>query len=201
MEKKELEGILTAPLTVVKPASEDEKIRSMFMFGSGEGEFYTFGLASGISFVGRIPQKEKNYEFIVLDKGNTGVDLFSIVWKAKEDIADLGYTTKCTCMHRNKEEYEEILAPKPAHAPYLTKIAFRYYSYHPLLQRAILLQDVNQKQQEIEKTLLEIKKRKEALLTSDDSSRKNKDCFQVAKWKHEGKQPIQNKLQERRQNG
>ena len=185
MEKNDIKHILCAPLSFVRRCTEEEK---KIFSDQQEGWFFTFGLASEQVFVGHISQKEQSYVFRPL----TGPiwDLQEIHWKRKGRVEDLGYTTACQMREgvdkEKKDLYEEILAPKPEKSDRfpVTKVAFKYYSYHPLLEKAYYLQMALWECVRAKRALLDSQKHVENLLVSQKQNN-----------------IVQQKLNKRRQNG
>jgi len=58
--------VLTAPIILLRPSSEEEK--GVFRDQPNGGWFYTFGLKSGINYVARIDKKRDVFTFRPLDK-------------------------------------------------------------------------------------------------------------------------------------
>ena len=187
MEKAEITRILSAPISLLRHSSEKEK--ELFSDKTG-GYFFTFGLASGQRFVGYIPEMQESYLFRPLK--NLLPNLQEIQWERETitDISDLGYVTTCRTLSgtsdEEKQAYMDVLVPKPedpSHFPF-TRIAFKYYSYHPMLGRARDLQMAELEHEKAKQALIKSQKRIDSLLISGKS-----------------KNLIQQKFNKRRQNG
>ncbi len=142
MKESEIQRILSAPLVFVQPTSE-QKQKELFP-DKNDGWFYSFGLASGQEFVGHLPEKDRVFTF--RPAKNLIPDLMEIEWIKKSEIDDLGYNTICYTAEGPSEDdkklYEKVLSPVPEDSSLhpITKIAFKYYKYHPMLERSFHLQ-------------------------------------------------------------
>lgn len=171
MNSVEIKRILTAPITLLRWSTGEEK--GMFPDAREGDLFCTFGLESDQTFVGRIPLKENTFTFRPLH--NCLPYLMEIEWTGKKNIANLGYTTTCWVVPETPRDehayYEEILSPKrdtltqyPA-----TKIAFKYYTYHPLLQEARRIQMAVDDYRKKEEILTVAKNRLGSILFSENN--------------------------------
>lgn len=171
MEQSKIKSILTAPITLLRWSTEEE--RALFLSAEPDDCFCTFGLASGQTFVGRIPEKKRVFTFRPLK--NLLPKLTCIKWKKARQIADLGYITTWYTSARISEEekvcYRDILTPKPdksTNHPF-TKIEFKYYTYHPLLHQARLIQLAIGNYRERERALIASRNNLAVLLFSEKS--------------------------------
>ena len=171
MDQSEVKRILTAPITLLRWSTEGEK--QLFPDRRAGDMFCTFGLESDQVFVGRIPLKENTFTFRPYK--NQLPYLMEIEWTGKKNIANLGYTTSCWVVPETPlaehELYEEILSPKRdtlTHYP-LTKIAFKYYTYHPLLQEARRIQMAVEDYREKEEAFKVTQQRLGSILISESN--------------------------------
>ena len=138
MDQNEIKSILMSPIILLRWSTGGERL--VFPDRKEGDMLCTFGLKSGQTFVGCIPEKENTFIFRPLE--NRLPYLMEIEWTGKKNIANLGYTTKCWVVpetpRAEHELYEDILSPKrdtlTQYPP--TMLAFKYYTYHPLLQEA-----------------------------------------------------------------
>lgn len=184
MEDKRIREILSAPICLFLRSTNDEKA----IFPDKKGFFYTIGLASGQRFVGHVSMDDDKESYTFRPLKNLIPNLLELNWEKTKDVTDLGYKTTCQVKEGTSDEekafYEDVLAPKPVPAPFLTKANIQYYSYHQMLERCIWLRRLNQRHEEAVNALLKIQKEQDALLIPE-----GKDDL------------IQQKLKERRQNG
>ncbi len=166
MKESEIQRILSAPLVRVLPATEQEK-KEIFP-DKRNGWFYTFGLASGQEFVGHIPEKDRIFSF--RPTKNLIPDLMEIEWEKKPQIDDLGYNTICYTakgtLEEDKKLFEKVLSPVPEDSSLhpVTKLAFKYYKYHPMLERAFHLQWAKWSCQRAKEELLQAQQHLDKLL-------------------------------------
>ena len=166
MKPYKIKQILSAPLSMVAPALLSEK--KLFPAGT-TGSFYAFELSSGQLFIGNIPQKEDVYTFRTLR--GPFPQLYEIRWSSYNDIAVLNYHTECRFLEKplavERQACLNILEPKRDNTKHpLTKIAFEYYHYHPLLERAIRLQQAHQNIKGAQRQLSSYRAHLNALLIS-----------------------------------
>jgi len=171
MEQSKIKSILTAPITLLRWSTKEE--RALFPSVKKGDCFCTFGLASGQTFIGHIPEKRGMFTF--KPGKNLLPKLTRIEWTKTKSIEDLGYVATWYTSARLSEEenacYKDILTPKPDNStnhPH-TKIAFKYYIYPPLLQRAILIQAAIEDYRKKERALIASQHSLDALLFSEKS--------------------------------
>ena len=169
MKPNQIKRILSAPLSMVLPAERAEK--KLFPEET-TGSFYTFRLSSGPVFIGNIPLKGEEYTF----KTFCGPfpQLYEIRWRPFQQPNVLSYHTDCRFLEKPlvvvKQACLDALEPKRDYTPKpLTKIAFEYYRYHPLLERAICLRQALQDIQGAKKRLSSCQAHLKALLISNQS--------------------------------
>ncbi len=194
MSQPDVKKILSAPLTLVREATEKEK--SLFS-DKQTGWIYTFGLSSGQSFVTHIADKEDVFTFRPLN--NLLPHLKEIKWEKKDSVADLGYnlfvqlnetTTPEKVTPSEVQNYTEALRSKPISSENfpLTKIAFKYYTHVPMLKRVIDLKQHIQRYVTLRAMLLKAQKELNSTLISEREPQSQDKIFQQ-------------KINERRQNG
>ena len=169
MEQAKIKSILTAPINLLRWSTEEE--RGVFSSIRTGDCFCTFGLSSGQTFVGRIPVQDGVFTFKPLH--NLLPKLTRIEWKKAKHTWDLGYDTRWYTSAKMSEDevacYKSILTPRPdTSTPHpLTKIAFKYYTYHPLLEQARLIQFATEEYKEKEWELIVSQRRLGRLLFSE----------------------------------
>lgn len=162
-----IKEILRLPFSSISQSTSAE--RALFS-EKKEGLFYTFSFPSGQRFVAHLPRKEKVYTF--RPYRNFLPELIEFQWRRKTSISDLGYTVTCHFTPgtpaKIKAVYDEIFRPVPDNSPNkpLTKIAFQYYYYHPLLEKCYWLQYFNAKLQDEKQAVCTTQNRINELLTS-----------------------------------
>jgi hypothetical protein len=164
----QIKKVLSAPLSMVAPALRSEK--NLFPEGT-TGAFYTFELSSGQVFIGNIPEKGNTYTFRTFC--GPFPQLYEIRWTPFNSINVLNYHTECRFLEKPlvviKRACLDALEPKRDNSPKpLTKIAFEYYHYHPLLDRAILLQQAHQNIQEAQRRVASCKNHLKALMITSN---------------------------------
>lgn len=177
MKPSEIKQILSAPLLSVQPATQLQK---RVFPDKKEGQFYVFTLTSGQSFVGHVPEKEKEYTFRATYSQTYSSplpQLWEIRWSRINSVGDLNYHTECQFLGEmrptEQKAYLKALEPKRKDdtGP-LTKIAFKYYHYHPMLERATDLQKALQNCREAQRLLSACKTKMKSLLISKNNINK-----------------------------
>ena len=174
MTPSEITRILSAPISILRRATPEE--RTVFS-RKKDGLFYLFGLASGQRFVAYVPVDKQIYIFRPIRNFLPG--LKEIVWKKTEAIEDLGYGTFCSFTKGASPEFRKaclaVLKPTPDNTPGkpLTKIAFRYYHIHPMLERSCWLQLANLKYEESRLKMLASKTVLKSLMISKKNNNLN----------------------------
>lgn len=166
MESKQIRKILNARISFVQPSTDWEKGH---FTGKPSGNFYTIGLMSGQVFVGYIPEKEEKFTLRTLE--GSLPQLKQVQWTRIDSVSDLNYQTKCVFREETSPEEKEacmsVLQPKRNYSKReLTMIAFKYYHYHPILERLICLQQAHQAYQVAQMLLAERKVAIQSLLIS-----------------------------------
>ena len=164
----QIKKVLSAPLSMVAPALRSEK--NLFPEGT-TGSFYTFALGSGQIFIGNIPEKGDTYTFRTFC--GPFPQLYEIRWKPFDSINVLNYHTECRFLEKPsmavKKACLEVLEPKRDYTPKpLTKIAFEYYRYHPLLNRAIMLKRAHLNIREAQQLMASCKDQLKALMITSN---------------------------------
>ena len=171
MKKVKIQEIFSASLSSVQPAKASD--RALFP-EKKEGQFYVFTLASGQAFVGHIPEKNEQYTFrtsYFQTYSGPFPRLAEIRWTRVKSISDLNYSTECVFLKKTlPTEQKACLAALTPKRDYswkgLTKIAFKYYRYHPMLERAICLQGAYQDYRKAQQQVRTCQKRIKSLLIS-----------------------------------
>ena len=173
MEGQQIRKILKTSLSFVQPASASE--RKLFSTGLS-GSFYVFGLSSGQTFVAHIPPDMEHFTLRTL-RGPLP-QLREVQWKRFDSIEDLNYQTNCLFAAGLSPAEQQVcvkaLSPKRNYGrTEMTKIAFKYYNYHPILERAICLQQAHQAYRVAEILLADRKTQIQALLISRKKTKIN----------------------------
>jgi hypothetical protein len=185
MDKKTALHILSAPIVQLRRAKPDEQAK--FSDKNNDWAYY-FELASKQSFIAYLDRKELVYTFYPVNNLLQG--LHQIKWQKEPENWSMNYITACqTDNETDKTVYQEILAPKPIPAPYLTKMSIQHYAYHPMLDKAHWLRQALLDCENAKMNLLIAHESHDALLVSGE---KKQDLT---------KNLIQQKLKERRKNG
>lgn len=185
MDKKTALHILSAPIVQLRRAKPDECKK--FSDKNNDWAYY-FELASKQSFIACIDKKEFVHTFYPVNNLLQG--LHEIKWQKDPKNWSMNYITTCqTDNETDKTVYQEILAPKPIPAPYLTKMSIQHYAYHPMLDKAHWLRQALLDCEDAKRNLLVAHQMHDELLVSGD---KKQDLT---------KNLIQQKLKERRKNG
>jgi len=173
MKNQQIKKILTASISFAQPASATErKLFSKRMNGS----FYTFGLSSGQTFVVHIPPETEHFTLRTLEGPLPG--LREIQWKRLPSIEDLNYQTNCVFAEGVSPTEQQVclntLNPRRNYGrTEMTKIAFKYYHYHPILERIICLQHAIQSYRIAEILLADRRTQIQALLISKKQPKPN----------------------------
>ena len=168
MNEKQLEEILLSPISFIRLATEEEK--GIFPDKDKEKNFfYKFGMASGQRFVSAISKKDMGSTYVFRPLNSFLPKLKEISW-AKRIIIGSGcdVTTKVTLNSEGTEEerkmYEQILRPRQV--SFDRTIMMASYQYHPLLKKAIDLQNVLYKIDENKKEAEILQHHLEEILTT-----------------------------------
>ena len=199
MTVESMKQILESPVTLLRPANEEERK----LFHNKKGWFYTFGLESGARFVTHIDKGRDHYTFRSLD--NSAAPLVQFQWYETGTHFpgvlprfDVVCQTAPNTPDEDRCELERILGPKGTE--YTEKKAFGFmriklvhYDYPEIFQKAYILRERLVDNERKIKKLSEIRKE-----------------FKQGQRKLQGlmipngystNQQIQHKLNERRQNG
>jgi len=171
MPKPSVKEILSAPITLCRPSTEQE--RKIFGDKKG-GYFYTVGLASGQKFAARMSVDEGKGEpkelFTLRPLENLLPNLREIQWRISRVFGGHGVDTKCRLSAPvSKEEqqvYQDELSPKERwiHLDGLYKYnPQRVYDPHPILDRLSQIQCARQACEEAQKALLKSQQKLKSL--------------------------------------
>ena len=173
VDKKGIQKILRASISFIQPATRSEK--GLFPVKRGN-LFYTFGLSSGQVFVAHIPEKVEQFTLRTLE--GPLPQLREIHWQRLDSVSDLNYHTSCVFSENASPTEQKVclsaLRPRRNYdrgEP--TKIAFKYYIYHPILERMICLQQAHQAYQVAQILAAERKMQIQNLLISKNKPKLN----------------------------
>ena len=157
MKKSEIQHVLSAPIVRLKPSAEREK----YLLGGDvdaekNGHYYTFKLASGVTFVAYVSMLREYYRFFVLDAGKTGITLKNVWWE--KSPSQYAYNTKVVSQG-DVAAYHEVLEDKTS---YLSEPNFEGSGCHPLLEKA----------KQLRQGMLECQQARQALLKAQEDMRK-----------------------------
>ncbi len=213
MDKDKIRKILSAPVSFIRPSNEKERV---LFPDEKEGWFYTFGLASGQQFVGFIPDDiNPRFHFRPVPEHNFLPELREIQYDYN---AKIYYgpgpierkNVRCLVSEgvslQDKEFYDKCSGAKESQDPagYIPvsdeqkKQFFAPFHSHQLYEKAVAVKDC----------LVDQREAQHAISVAEKTMNYNKNKLMCAQTElnkilthQETNQQIQQKLNERRQNG